>query len=62
MPVILPPEHWSAWLARGNSDTSTLKTLLTQFPAAQMQAWPVSRAVSKGTAEGADLVLPLADS
>jgi putative SOS response-associated peptidase YedK len=61
MPVILPAAQWSAWLARGSTERDAIEPMLQRYPAAAMQAWPVSRAVSKGTAEGEALVEPLAE-
>jgi putative SOS response-associated peptidase YedK len=59
MPVMLPPEHWAAWLARGNTDPATLAPLMQGLPVAAMQAWPVARAVGRSSAEGAGLIEPL---
>lgn len=58
MPVILPREQWAAWLARDVTEREAVAPLLTQLDAAAMQAWPVSRAVSRGTAEGEELIQP----
>ncbi len=59
MPVILAPDSWARWLDRSLQDPGELTPLLVPANPASMQAWPVSRAVSRGTAEGEDLVLPL---
>ncbi len=59
MPVIVPPAHWAAWLSRSVQEPAALAPLLVPAPAAGLQAWPVSRAVSRGSAEGAGLVTPL---
>jgi putative SOS response-associated peptidase YedK len=59
MPVIIEREHWAAWLARGSTERSEVEPLLTQLDAQKMQAWAVSRAVSRGTAEGEELIRPL---
>lgn len=59
MPVILPREHWAAWLDRSLQEPAALAPLLAGLPAEAMQAWPVSRAVNRGTAEGAGLIEPL---
>lgn len=59
MPVILPRAQWDAWLARGTTEREAVAPMLAQFPAEAMQAWPVSRAVSRGTAEGEALIVPL---
>jgi putative SOS response-associated peptidase YedK len=59
MPVILPREQWDAWLARGMVEPEAVAPMLTSLPGDRMQAWPVSRAVSKGSAEGEELIEPL---
>ena len=59
MPVMLPPEHWAAWLDRSNTDATTLAPLMQGLPAGAMQAWPVARAVGRSSAEGPELILPL---
>lgn len=59
MPVILPPEQWAAWLARGTTERAAIEPMLVTYPAEAMQAWAVSRAVSKGSAEGEELTRPL---
>ncbi len=62
MPVMLPPEHWAAWLDRGNTDAASLAPLLQGLPADAMQAWPVARAVGRSSADGPGLIEPLADA
>jgi len=59
MPVLLAPGDWAAWLGRGQQDPGALAPLLRPAPEGALQAWPVSRAVSRGRAEGEDLNLPL---
>jgi putative SOS response-associated peptidase YedK len=59
MPVILSPAQWAHWLSRGEQDPARLAPLLAPCPAEELQAWPVSRAVSRGTAEGEALIAPL---
>jgi putative SOS response-associated peptidase YedK len=61
MPVLIPPDQWSRWLARDVQDPAALAPLLAPAPAEGLQAWPVSRAVSRGSAEGEELVRPLPD-
>jgi putative SOS response-associated peptidase YedK len=46
MPVILPPENWDTWLDATNTNKQCLQTLLTQYPAEDMTAWPVSTIVN----------------
>lgn len=60
MPVMLAAPDWSAWLARGQQDLAILAPLLVPCDPAGMQAWPVARAVNRGSAEGPALVEPLA--
>ena len=60
MPVILPREQWATWLARAVTERDALQPLLAPLDPGLMQAWPVSRAVSRGSAEGEALIEPLA--
>jgi putative SOS response-associated peptidase YedK len=46
MPVILMPEDYPRWLDPNEHDPADLADLLKPFPAEQMQANPVSRAVN----------------
>jgi putative SOS response-associated peptidase YedK len=62
MPALLPPEHWAAWLARDEQEPARLAPLLVPCAPELLQAWPVSRAVSRGTAEGEALIAPLPES
>lgn len=59
MPALLAPADWSTWLSRQEQDVTVLAPLLQPCPPAWLQAWPVSRAVSRGTAEGPALIEPL---
>jgi putative SOS response-associated peptidase YedK len=60
MPLILPPEAWADWLARGQTDATALAPLLQAQPdAGAMQAWPVARAVGRASADGPGLIAPL---
>lgn len=47
MPVILPPEHWDAWLDPDVQDADELAHLLISYPAGEMRAHPVSTHVNK---------------
>jgi putative SOS response-associated peptidase YedK len=60
MPVMLPPEHWDAWLARDRQDPAALAPLMQGLPEGAMQAWPVGRAVGRASEEGEQLITPLA--
>jgi putative SOS response-associated peptidase YedK len=59
MPALLPAPQWAAWLARDEQDPARLAPLLAPCAPEVLQAWPVSRAVSRGTAEGEALIAPL---
>ena len=59
MPVIVPREHYGAWLDPGNQDAAKLKAFVCSYPAERMEAYPVSKAVSNARNEGAELIRPL---
>ena len=47
MPVILPPELYDAWLEPDNDDREELLSMLTPYPAEEMEAYPVSKRVNR---------------
>ena len=55
MPVILAPENWQDWL---EAPAGEIGGLIAPFDSAEMQAWPVSRRVSRSGEEGMDLIAP----
>jgi len=59
MPVFLAPEDWSAWLARDRQDAADVLPLLRPCSPDLLRAWPVSRAVNRGSAEGEALIAPI---
>jgi putative SOS response-associated peptidase YedK len=59
MPALLAAADWAAWLNRQEQDPAALAGLLRPCPPDWLRAWPVSRAVSRGTAEGPALIDPL---
>lgn len=59
MPVMLDEADWATWLSRGVQDPQAVRGLLRPCDPALMAAWPVSRTVNRGSAEGQDLVEPL---
>jgi putative SOS response-associated peptidase YedK len=59
MPLILPREHWDAWLNREQQDVAALAPLLVPTDPARLQAWPVSRSVNRSSSEGEALIEPL---
>ncbi|MBA2715307.1 MAG: SOS response-associated peptidase [Rubrobacteraceae bacterium] len=46
MPVIMPPEYYELWLDPAVSEPEELLPLLEPYPAADMEAYPVSRRVN----------------
>jgi putative SOS response-associated peptidase YedK len=59
MPVMVAPDRWAAWLSRSEQRPEAIAALLATPEADSMQAWPVSRAVNRGSAEGEGLVAPV---
>jgi len=57
MPVILPRESYLHWVEPGEVNPSTIKELLTPFPADQMEAYAVSRGVNDPKNDNPSLVL-----
>ena len=55
MPVIVSPENFEQWLTGEPADA---QALVKPYAVDDMQAWTVSRRVSRSSEEGADLVLP----
>jgi len=60
MPVMLPRQHWSAWLDRTQQDPAALAPLMSGLPDDAMQARAVDRAVGRSSADGPQLIEPLA--
>lgn len=59
MPAILEPADWKAWL---EGDPEAASALLRPAPAATLRLWPVSRRVNAPTANGPELLAPLASA
>jgi putative SOS response-associated peptidase YedK len=59
MPVILDPKDFGLWLDPAVEDRERLEPLLTPFDPAQMETYPVSRAVNSPAHDAADCVAPL---
>ena len=55
MPVIVPPERWQDWLA---APVEEIQSLVTPCQAEVLQAWPVSRRVSKTAEDDSGLIEP----
>lgn len=58
-PVVLPPEHWDAWLDPHRTDAEDAVALLRR-PAPALVATPVSTAVNKVGTNGPELIEELA--
>jgi putative SOS response-associated peptidase YedK len=59
MPVILRRDDEDVWLDKA-TEPARLRALLVTYPAGEMEAYPVSRAVNNPANEGAELMQPLA--
>lgn len=55
MPVIVPPEHWQDWLS---SSVDEIQSLVSPCGDDLLQAWPVSRLMSKTTDDDVGLTAP----
>ena len=62
MPVIIPRDSYGTWLDPTNEDAKQLRGLIASYPAARMEAYPVSKAVSRSGNEGKSLIEPLAEA
>jgi len=60
MPVILQPEDYSMWLDPDFDEEASLTSLLKPYPAAAMEAYPVSRRVNKPSNNEPGAVEPMA--
>ena len=52
MPVILPQQHWPAWLDAGLQGAGELVPLLLPYPADAMRAYPVGQSVGNPRNDG----------
>jgi len=59
MPVILPPSAYSQWLERAPQKPEALQNLMTQYPADEMTAQPVSTLVNSPANDRPELVVPI---
>ncbi len=59
MPAILRPEHEAAWLAPGSLNAGMLQEVLTPYPAAAMEGYPVQAAVNDPAREGEEAIRPV---
>jgi putative SOS response-associated peptidase YedK len=59
MPIILPRATIDHWLDSSVNDPAELKPMLKQFPAEEMQAWAVGKAVGNVRNQGPALMEPI---
>lgn len=59
MPVIVQPRDYDLWLDPRVTDPGLLRPLLVPYPAAGMQAYPVTRKVNRAGYEGPDALAPV---
>lgn len=59
MPVILPAEHWSAWLDRSNDDHDLLRSFLLPYPSGETEEYAVSSLVNNVRNNVPELIKPL---
>ena len=60
MPVILPREMEGFWLDRSVEDPSRLRSVLTPYPDAAMEAYEVSTLVNSVANDGPELITRVA--
>ncbi len=60
MPVILPQENYELWLDTGFDERETLRSILEPYPAGEMEAYPVSRAVNNPSNDSPGCIEPAA--
>jgi putative SOS response-associated peptidase YedK len=59
MPVILPPDAYALWLDPAEKKPGDLQSLLQPYPAEEMTAFPVSRAVNNPQNNSPECVAPV---
>jgi putative SOS response-associated peptidase YedK len=59
MPVILPPTVYAQWLDKAPQKPEVLQNLLTQYPASEMTAHPVSTLVNSPANDRPELIVPI---
>lgn len=61
MPVILPPDAYSEWLAPEDRQPAQLNGLLIPYPPSEMIAFPVSKMVNSPQFDSPDLIKPVGE-
>ena len=59
MPVILPRETWTEWLAEEPANEAALKEMLVPYPAERMAMWPVDKRVGNVKNNDPSLIEPI---
>jgi putative SOS response-associated peptidase YedK len=59
MPAIISPDNRDIWLDPDLQDPAALKPLLAPYPAGEMEAWEVSRAVNSPANNGPENIRPV---
>jgi len=59
MPVILPRAHYARWLSPSVQTTAQVQPMIASYPASELQAVPVSRALNNARNQGAALIEPV---
>ncbi|TXH81330.1 SOS response-associated peptidase [Thauera aminoaromatica] len=58
MPLIIRPEDYAAWLDPGVTEAKIVLERVGDYPSAEIEAYPVGRAVGNPRAQGSGLVRP----
>lgn len=58
MPVIVPPDRYSAWLDP-RTPIPAIKDLIKPFPSEEMAAWPISLRVNRATEDDVGILEPI---
>ncbi|OYD80409.1 hypothetical protein CHT98_31370 (plasmid) [Azospirillum brasilense] len=56
MPVILPPDRWSAWLGEEDVSPGELQSMLVPYPSEHMRVWQVGKDVGSVKNDRPDLI------
>ena len=59
MPVILSADGYDQWLDPSATNAESLQELLQPFPADEMEAFPVSRAVNRAGQDDQSMIEPI---
>lgn len=58
IPLIIRSENYAAWLDPGVTDAKVVLKRVGDYPSAEIEAYPVGRAVGNPRAQGLSLVRP----